>query len=139
MTALPRRCTAPYLVLLFALAVACGSNEGDSDCDQARQIWGPGGNLGPAQLRESCASGSYGSCNQSFSNCIEGVCTFSNSANDDVCTLTCTGTEQCGDWYCKSGFCQPACTAHTYCDGTLCCYYAPDPADPTECKQMSCS
>ncbi len=140
MTALLRIGAAPSLALLIAgfAAAGCGGAAANSDCVEAQRIWGPEGNLGPAMLHESCASGSYGTCTTTYSNCVEGVCKYSDSANDDICTLTCASTSDCGGWYCKDGFCQPACTSHTYCDGTLCCSYTPDPADPTQCRQSGC-
>jgi len=122
---------------LAAAGLSCSG--GNPDCDQAREIWGPEGNLGAAHLHESCAMGSYGSCSESFSNCVEGVCQFSESANGSICTQTCATSSECGGWYCKDGACQPACASHTYCDGTICCDYAPDPADPTQCRQLGCT
>ncbi len=134
------RAARPFTVLLAMLGAAgCGGSSGNSDCDEAKRIWGPGSNSGPAYLGQTCFSGSYGSCPQSFSNCVQGTCVYSSSSSDDICSVTCTTTADCGSLYCSGGFCQPACAAHTYCDGTLCCSYGPSSTDPTQCVQTGCS
>lgn len=127
-------------VLMLWLSHCGGDGAGDSsrnsDCQEAERLWGQNKT---SHLGDECSSGSYGSCPENYDNCIEGVCKFSSSANDDICTKTCTGNSQCGSGsYCKDGICQPAATCKTYCDGYMCCRYSNDPNDPTRCIQGEC-
>jgi len=129
-----------FLVMAaFLTLLGCGSSE-NPDCAEARQLYGPGGSRsGSPGYNQGCSviSG-YGTCPLSFDDCTEGTCQFSAAANANVCVQSCTTTAQCGSLYCKDNICQPGCAAHTYCDGTTCCSYAPNPSDPTVCKQTSC-
>jgi hypothetical protein len=129
----PRLRVSTVLLILACGGVGCGKEEANPDCDTARQTWAPNDGLG-----QSCAVGSYGSCTQSFDTCAEGVCRFSSSANDEICTATCTSSATCGGWYCKDGICQPPCSSHTYCDEFYCCNYAQSATDPTICVQTNC-
>jgi len=128
------------LVLMALVAlVGCGSGE-NPDCVAARKLYGPGGSLsGSPGYNQSCSVVSgYGSCPLSFDDCTVGTCQYSPAANDNVCVQACQTTADCANLYCKDNFCQPGCSAHTYCDGTLCCSYVPDPNDPTVCTQTTC-
>lgn len=113
-----------------------GDGDGDSDCATAQEIWGQP----EVSLGGECYSGSYGACPEDYDNCIEGDCIYSDSANTDICTRTCTSNSDCSDlgYYCSDGICQPGATCQTYCDGTMCCNYYRDPNDPTQCIQGSC-
>ena len=120
----------------------CGAPQdgaGGGDCAEAKKVWGPSDANGRAYLGDACSAGSYGACDRTYSNCVEGLCQYLDSADGSVCTLSCSSSSQCGSWYCNSsGYCAPACQSHTYCDGYLCCTYAPSPSDPTVCYQVSC-
>ena len=103
------RSGAGRAVLLAALVAAgCGAPKDGGDCAQAKDDWGPGGPGGSASLGERCSAGTYGSCDTIYDNCVDGVCKHVDSAGADVCTLGCTSSSECGGWYCKGGYCQPA-------------------------------
>jgi hypothetical protein len=124
------------LLLVGAMVVHCGSTGGggDSPCDQAARDYANK----TAHLGQSCDAGSVTGCDKTYDNCIEGSCHWSDSADDMVCAQTCSGDYDCCAQYCVDGVCQGACQSHTYCDGVLCCFYYPDPSNPTQCKQGSC-
>lgn len=132
-----------YLVGVIALGMISivgsnggGDGDGEDDCATAQEIWGQP----EVPLGGECYSGSYGACPQNYNNCIEGDCVYSDSANADICTRTCTSHSDCSDlgFYCSEGYCQPAATCGIYCDGTMCCDSYNDPNDPTQCIQGDC-
>jgi hypothetical protein len=125
-------------VLLVAAPVALGGCEWlpeDEDCRTAEEIWGEK----TQTLGQKCYRGSYGGCERDYDDCIEGECRYSSSANSDICTMTCGSDADCLGDFCRDGICQPRASCETYCDGTCCCSYHNDPADPTRCVQGSCS
>jgi len=131
---------ACFICLMVAsFGIACNGGDGDEtseDCAQAESIWGQP----EVELGGRCYEGGYGACPESYDNCIEGDCIYSDSANTRICTMTCTGDSDCTDlgYYCKEGVCQPAADCNTYCDEAMCCEYYNDPDDPTECLQGDC-
>jgi hypothetical protein len=128
-------------LLLVVVAAGCGGSgdgggsEDEDDCQTAEEIWG----TKTKHLGEDCAAGSYGACKATYDDCLEGSCRYSESANDNICTLTCASDAECGGDYCRDGICQPAAVCTTYCDEVCCCEYHNDPNDPTQCVQGSCS
>lgn len=121
------------LLALLSLASCLHDDPEESDCDEFNP---------PAKTEtygSRCGVFSYGSCPKKFDDCKQGTCQASTSGF--VCTASCTSDSQCPGSlpYCLSGVCTAACKSHTFCDGTTCCSYVPDPNNPTRCKQASCS
>ena len=134
---------ATSLLLVMVLSgywQGCGDKGGDGNSDCAE--FNP-----PAKTKnygQTCGSFTYGTCPTKFDDCAQGACT--STSNGSVCTKACNANADCpsGLPFCAANnsgtkVCTAGCTSHTYCDGTLCCSYYPDPSDPTQCKQGSCS
>ncbi|MDA8101305.1 MAG: hypothetical protein M0042_16920 [Nitrospiraceae bacterium] len=127
-----------FLVFCATSFLSCGSgSSGNSDCAEFKP---------PAKTGlygESCATFYYGTCPTGFDDCSQGTC--QGTANGSICTKTCSANADCSSgYYCvanNSGtkVCTKGCASHTYCDGTTCCSYQQDPANPTTCKQTSCT
>jgi hypothetical protein len=125
-----------YAVTALALAAfGCDDSSGEGgeseDCRIAREDWG----VKTQKLGEKCCAGSYGSCENTYDDCIQGYCPYCGA----VCTESCARDSDCGGRYCRQGICKPAATCKTFCDEYCCCNYFQDPSDPTRCKQGSCS
>ena len=136
--AMPSHVMGLLALALFSLSwQGCGES-GNSDCAEFR----PPAKTG--SYGQACGAFKYGTCPTVFDDCAQGACL--GTSNGGYCTKTCTTNADCpgGIPYCvdnNSGtkVCTSSCVSHTYCDGTLCCSYGPDPANPTQCKQLSCS
>jgi hypothetical protein len=139
MKTLPTSFTARALATgtLALMLAACGFIDETSlnpDCQEAEESWGDK----TQGLGESCSSGSYGSCAESFDNCIEGACAYGPEGRGSICMETCESDDDCSFSTCKDGVCQPAASCSSFCDGFCCCDYFNDPEDPTQCQQGTC-
>lgn len=132
----------PILILVTGIVflgpfTGCGDEEEDSEfCQIAKETYG-----NPTQsLGDVCVAGGNTGCSITYNNCIEGDCKFSEAANIEICTFTCSSDSDCSGTtpYCSDGVCQAGATCETFCDGTLCCQQEQDPNDPTQCVQTTC-
>ena len=123
------------------LSPGCGGGLEQDDCAEFNPP------VKDKQFGQDCASFTYGLCPTVFSDCVSGnLCAYTQShgAGGDICTRNCTTDASCpSGFYCRAStsagmVCSPRAVCQTYCDGTLCCTYAPDSRDPTQCKQISC-
>ena len=117
------------------LTLAAGCSGGNEDCAIAEADWGKK----TQHIGDECWAGSYGTCDRLYDDCLQGTCHVSGDGNR--CSYTCSSNSTCPSSlpYCKNGFCTQGASCHTFCDEYWCCTYSPDPADPTTCKQGSCS
>lgn len=117
---------------LLVMGSACGGES--DDCVEGRTLLQQDAHLG-----ESCAVINYGTC-MNISSCLEGDCVSNPSDFKNFCRAVCESTAGCDQGEaCVDGHCQPPATCKTFCDGTTCCTYAPDPDDPQQCKQTGCT
>jgi len=128
-----------FLAVALMPVLACsGDDEDDEDCNAAKngEL-----NVKPTQrLGDDCTIAYYGACKTAFTSCGEGTCQIRPSDGKKECTTTCKATSDCrSGTYCIEGACWKPATCTTSCDGATCCNYAVDPADPTKCKQTSCT
>jgi hypothetical protein len=126
------------LLVSAMLPLSCGES-GKTDCEKAKP---------PAktkQLGESCTTSTYGTCPTIFDDCVaDGFCL--ETTNGKVCSNPCATYANCpSGMYCVAGpdsstkVCTPGATCETVCDGSTCCAYSPNPADPTVCVQGACT